>query len=144
MNPAPNSKESKSRRPSAKGLATALLFVGILGVLGYSALSSNENVAVKATCENIAEGYSCTLTGDNKKPATLDVCWSINRVCENGVKSSLHQCRTIYFEPGQPSKTMFENSAFENNQKCDKVSSYVIGDINIGNARTLPSATAKP
>lgn len=144
QNPAPGATISPSKRPSLKGAATALLLASIVAVLGYLALSDHENVAVQATCEDAAGGYSCTLTGDNRKPATLDVCWSIRRTCENGVKSSASKCQSIHFEPGQASKSIFESSAFENSEQCDKVASFAIEDVNVGNARTLAPAASKP
>lgn len=123
-------------------IATALFLLAILGGLGYFIAKNIENVSVQTACENITGGYSCTLTGDNKNPTALSVCWSINRVCENGIRSSARKCQSFYFQSGKGTKSIIANSEFENNEKCDKVSVFAVEDVSIGTQP--PPTTTKP
>ena len=119
-----------------------IVIVTILAAFVFSKIS--EPVEVQVTCNNISGGFACTLTSDTKNSAMLNACWSINRVCENGVKSSARKCQSIYFQPGKDSVSVLANSEFENDNECKKVSAFSVEDISLASPESRPANTLKP
>lgn len=118
--------------PRYKGVAATFAVIALVIAAAFYAISQIESVAVSAACENIPGGYSCLISGDNKNATSLGVCWSINRVCENGQKSSAKKCQSVYLAPGKSAKAILANAEFENNEKCDKVSAFSVENVSAG------------
>ncbi|MCZ8251662.1 MAG: hypothetical protein O9318_04255 [Hylemonella sp.] len=147
-NPKKNPKEElapKSSSQKAYSIDPAIVVIVIMVFVGSIFFSKTfESVAVQVSCDSISGGYVCNLTSDTKNPTTLNTCWSINRVCENGVLSDVRKCQSIYFQPGKGSVITLANSEFTNDNECKKVSAFSVEEVSLVSSDSQPANTSKP
>ncbi|WP_205230013.1 hypothetical protein [Azospira oryzae] len=105
----------------------ALVALIVIGFVAQYALSPDTIVRVE--CKDIKGGLSCSITQSESSAKNLNVCWDINRVCKNGLRSSTRKCHKALLEPGVPAQTAVAFADFTNYENCGKVSAVVVENL---------------
>jgi len=126
--PATAEDATKPKQKNIYGqLLWALLALIVTGFAVQYVLSPN--TVVRVECKDIKGGMSCSITQSANSAKNLNVCWDINRVCENGLRSSTRKCHKVLLEPSVSVQTAVAFSDFTNHEKCGKVSAVVLENL---------------
>lgn len=126
----PVAAESKSTRAKS-----ALFYLAVLGALAggcYYVVTFGADVKATVECPAIKGGYNCQVTLISGTPPTVSVCWEINSVCSNGVRSSAKKCFRGYLEKNTPAYILIATSDIKNHDQCDHISATAVENVQLG------------
>jgi len=105
------------------------LLVALIVVVSAAQYAFSPDTIVRIECKEIKGGMSCSINQSESSAKNLNVCWDINRVCENGLRSSTRKCHKALLEPGISAQTAVAFEDFTNYEKCGEVSAVVVENL---------------
>jgi len=134
--PDPLGVSSDSVSPDAKRMRTkdvlGYSFLAIIAVsLTYYVLTFGKDVKAKVECPTIKGGYNCVVSLVSGSPPLISMCWEINGVCSNGVRTSVKKCFNGHLENNSPAQVLIANSDIQNYNQCDHISATSIENIEL-------------
>ena len=127
-----NPVTSQSKTIRTKDVLTYFAIFAMLGCGFYYVVTFGSSVKATVECPAIQGGYNCQVSLLSGTPPAINVCWEINSVCANGVRSSAKKCFKGHLEKDTPVRLLIANSDMKNHDQCDHISATTVENVELG------------
>lgn len=112
-----------------------LAYIAVLSALAgglYYVVTFGADVKATVECLTIQGGYNCQVSLISGTPSAISVCWNINSVCSNGIRSSAKKYFKGTLVKDIPARLLIANSDIKNHDQCDHISATTVENVELG------------